>query len=70
MTVGDKERIAVIEARQNGLESLMTEVRNDVKAMREDFNKARGLVAGAVLAVSAIWGVAIGVWQFIKHKVA
>lgn len=70
MSTGDKERIAVLESRQTGLEALMTEVRNDVKAMREDFNRARGLVAGAVLAVSAIWGAVIGIYQLVKHKFA
>ena len=70
MTSKTEERVAVLETRQDGLEALMTEVRDDVKEMRKDFNKARGLVAGAVLAISAIWAAVLGVWHLIKPKVS
>lgn len=69
MSAEDRERIASLEANQQTFKELVTEMRDDIREMRADFSRARGLVAGAVLAVSAIWGIAVGIWQFIRHKV-
>lgn len=69
MSAEDRERIAKLEANQQTLKDLVSEMREDIRAMRQDFTRARGLVAGAVLAVSTIWAMAVGVWQFIRHKV-
>lgn len=70
MSGDDRERIARLEERSESTEGLIKEMRDDIRALRSDFTRARGLVAGAVLAISAIWGMAVGVWQFIKHKVS
>ena len=64
----DRERIARLEENQSSTNSLLAEMREDIKQLRNDWTKARGLVAGAVLAISAIWGMVLGVWQFVKHK--
>ena len=64
----DRERIARLEENQSSTNSLLAEMREDIKQLRNDWTKARGLVAGAVLTISAVWGMVLGVWQFVKHK--
>ena len=69
MSDEDRERIARLEEFKMNAEDALKEIRDDVKQLRADWTKARGLVAGVVLTVSAIWGVLLGAWQFIRHKV-
>lgn len=70
MSGDDRERIARLEANQHNLTALMKKVEGQVEDMHKDFTKAKGIYAGVIFTVSAIWGLVIGVWQFIKHKVS
>lgn len=65
----DKERIAALEKTAEYQQQLLEEMRDDLKQLLADWTKARGMAAGAVLAVSAIWGVVLAGWQFVKAKV-
>lgn len=69
MSAEDRERIARLEANQQTLTGLMSEVRNEIKDMRKDFTRAKGIYAGVVMTVSVIWATLLGVWQFVRHKV-
>lgn len=48
---------------------LTTTMADDVKMIRHELTKWKGMAAGVFLTVSAIWGVVLAIWQFVKGKV-
>lgn len=52
------------------IEKKIDKIDQRVAAVEQKFAQWGGIVTGAVMAVSAIWGVVIAVWQFVKHKVS
>lgn len=72
-----EHRITILEqqnlSQQRMLEDqarLLTSMAEDLRTIRTELTKWKGMAAGVFLTVSAIWGVVLALWQFVKHKVS
>lgn len=64
-----ERQVAELETGNEHIERLLRELKTDVAALRADWTKARGFVAGVVITISALWGVALAVWKLIADKI-
>ena len=62
------ERIAALEARHEEMMRLLTEAHDDIKEMKQDLGRWKGVGAGIVITVSVLWGAAITVYQFVTGR--
>jgi septal ring factor EnvC (AmiA/AmiB activator) len=75
MTAPSEERIAKLETQKQYMSREIAEMRDDIRDIKRDVQelaenerKRNGFVFGIVFTVSTLWGFAIGVWSFVKHK--
>lgn len=62
------ERIARLEARHEEVMRLLTEAHDDIKELKTDLGRWKGVGAGIVIATSVIWGAALTVWQLVTGR--
>lgn len=55
--------------RLDEMETDIREIRKDIKVLREDWQRARGLVAGIVLTISAITSAFVMVYKYITDRI-
>lgn len=61
------ERIARLEAMHEETRNAVEEIRQDVKMLRGDWNKARGVIGGVIFVVSSLWAFFISIWNYLSH---
>jgi len=66
--VTEAERIAALEARHEEMMRLLVEAHDDIKEMKQDLGRWKGVGAGIVITVSVLWGAAITVYQFVTSR--
>lgn len=64
----EQERIAKLEARHEEMMRLLIEAHDDIKELKTDLGRWKGVGAGIVIATSVIWGAAITVYQVVTGR--
>jgi hypothetical protein len=67
MTKEENERLARLETEQEMILSILNDMRNDLRKLRTDWNKARGMVAGVILTLSALFSLIFAVIEVFRN---
>lgn len=62
------ERIAALEARHEEMMRLLTEAHDDLKELKHDLGRWKGVGAGIVITVSVVWGAVLTVYQILTGR--
>ena len=62
------ERIAKLEARHEEVMRLLVEAHDDIKELKSDLGRWKGVGGGIIIATSVIWGAVLTVYELVTGR--